>query len=99
MQRVPQRYPSTAGNEQETKTQTTMKKTILTMVMMLAMMLAWSCEKQHSTTHYELMYNLNDSVLVKEQKMGDTTVLNYFKTMEGGRPIRAKFLHKIVEID
>lgn len=74
-----------------------MKKTIL-MLMTLAMMLAIGC-KQHSTTHYELMYNLNDSTLVKEQKMGDTTVLNYFKTMEGGRPIRARFLHKIVEID
>ena len=75
-----------------------MKKTILTMLT-LAMMLAWSCEKRHSTTHYELMYNLNDSVMVKEQKMGDTLVLNYFKIAEGGRPIRAKFLHKIVEID
>lgn len=65
----------------------------------LAMMLAWSCEKRHSTTHYELLYNLNDSTLVKEQKMGDTLVFNYFKIKEGGRPIRAKFLHKIVEID
>ena len=62
-------------------------------------MLALSCEKRDNTTHYELMYNLNDSTLVKEQKMGDTTVLNYFKIAEGGRPIRAKFLHKIVEID
>ena len=53
-----------------------MKKTILTMLT-LAMMLAWSCEKHHSTTHYELMYNINDSTLVKEQKMGDTLVLNY----------------------
>ena len=61
------------------------------------MMLAIGC-KQHSTTHYELLYNINDSVMVKEQKMGDTLVLNYFKTMEGGRPIRARFLHKIVEI-
>ena len=76
-----------------------MKKTILTMLLTLAMMLALSCEKRHNTTHYELMYNLNDSTLVKEQKMGDTTVLNYFKIAEGGRPIRAKFLHKIVEID
>lgn len=75
-----------------------MKKTILTMLITLVM-LAWSCEKQHNTTHYELLYNLNDSVLVKEQKMGDTLVLNYFKTMEGGRPIRARYLHKIVEID
>lgn len=75
-----------------------MKKTILTTIMTLAMMLATGC-KQHSTTHYELLYNLNDSVMVKEQKMGDTTVLNYFKTIEGGRPIRARFLHKIVEID
>lgn len=74
-----------------------MKKTILTMLT-LAMMLVWSCEKRHNTTHYELMYNLNDSVMVKEQKMGDTTVLNYFKTIEVGRPIRARFLHKIVEI-
>ena len=75
-----------------------MKKTILTMLLTLAMMLALSCEK-YSTTHYELLYNLNDSVMVKEQKMGDTLVLNYFKIKEGGRPIRAKFLHKIVEID
>lgn len=74
-----------------------MKKTILTMLLTLAMMLAIGC-KQHSTTHYELLYNLNDSVMVKEQKMGDTLVLNYFKVKEGGRPIRAKFLHKIVEI-
>lgn len=74
-----------------------MKKTILTMLITLAMM-AIGC-KQHSTTHYELMYNLNDSVLVKEQKMGDTLVLNYFKTMEGGRPIVPRYLHKIVEID
>lgn len=74
-----------------------MKKTILTMLT-LAMMLAWSCEKRHSTTHYELMYNINDSTLVKEQKMGDTLVLNYFKIAEGGRPIRARYLHKIVEI-
>lgn len=65
----------------------------------LAMMLAWSCEKRHSTTHYELMYNINDSTLVKEQKMGDTTVLNYFKVKEGGRPILPRFLHKIVEIE
>ena len=65
---------------------------------MLAMMLAWSCEKQHNTSHYELMYNLNDSVMVKEQKMGDTLVLNYFKVKEGGRPIVPRFLHKIVEI-
>ena len=75
-----------------------MKKTILTMLMTLAMMLAWSCEKHHSTTHYELMYNINDSTLVKEQKMGDTLVLNYFKIAEGGRPIAPRFLHKIVEI-
>ena len=74
-----------------------MKKTILTMLT-LAMMLAWSCEKRHSTTHYELMYNLNDSVMVKEQKMGDTTVLNYFKIAEGVRPIVPRYLHKIVEI-
>lgn len=74
-----------------------MKKTILTMLLTLAMMLAIGC-KQHSTAHYELLYNLNDSVMVKEQKMGDTLVLNYFKVKEGGRPIRAKFLHKIVEI-
>ena len=74
-----------------------MKKTILTMMLTLAMMLAIGC-KQHSTTHYELMYNINDSVMVKEQKMGDTTVLNYFKIAEGGRPMRARFLHKIVEI-
>lgn len=73
-----------------------MKKTILTMLT-LAMMLAIGCKK-HSTTHYELMYNLNDSVMVKEQKMGDTTVLNYFKIAEGGRPILPRFLHKIVEI-
>ena len=75
-----------------------MKKTILTMLT-LAMMLAWSCEKQHNTTHYELLYNLNDSVLVKEQKMGDTLVLNYFKVKEGGRPIVPRYLHKIVEIE
>ena len=75
-----------------------MKKTILTMLLTLAMMLAIGC-KQHSTSHYELMYNLNDSVIVKEQKMGDTTVLNYFKIAEGGRPIAPRFLHKIVEID
>lgn len=75
-----------------------MKKTILTTLMMLAMMLAIGCKK-HSTTHYELMYNLNDSVMVKEQKMGDTLVLNYFKVKEGGRPMRARFLHKIVEIE
>lgn len=75
-----------------------MKKTILTMLLTLAMMLAIGC-KQHSTTHYELLYNLNDSVMVKEQKMGDTTVLNYFKTMEGGRPITPRYLHKIVEIE
>jgi hypothetical protein len=74
-----------------------MKKTILTMLT-LAMMLAWSCEKRHSTTHYELMYNINDSTLVKEQKMGDTLVLNYFKIAEGGRPISPRYLHKIVEI-
>lgn len=74
-----------------------MKKTILTMLITLVM-LAWSCEKQHSTTHYELLYNLNDSVIVNEQKMGDTLVLNYFKTMEGGRPIVPRYLHKIVEI-
>ena len=64
----------------------------------LAMMLAWSCEKRHSTTHYELMYNINDSTLVKEQKMGDTLVLNYLKIAEGGRPISPRYLHKIVEI-
>lgn len=75
-----------------------MKKTILTMLLTLAMMLAIGC-KQHSTTHYELLYNLNDSVMVKEQKMGNTTVLNYFKTIEGGRPIAPRFLHKIVEIE
>lgn len=75
-----------------------MKKTILTTLLTLAMMLSIGC-KQHSTTHYELLYNLNDSVLVKEQKMGDTTVLNYFKIAEGGRPIAPRFLHKIVEID
>lgn len=75
-----------------------MKKTILTMLMTLAMMLAIGCKK-HTTTPYELMYNLNDSTLVKEQKMGDTLILNYFKIAEGGRPIRAKFLHKIVEIE
>lgn len=74
-----------------------MKKTILTMLT-LAMMLVWSCAKRHNTTHYELMYNLNDSTLVKEQKMGDTTVLNYFKVKEGGRPVVPRFLHKIVEI-
>lgn len=74
-----------------------MKKTILTMLMTLAMMLAIGC-KQHSTTHYELLYNLNDSTLVKEQKMGDTLVLNYFKIQEGGRPIQPRYLHKIVEI-
>ncbi len=74
-----------------------MKKTILTTLMMLAMMLAIGC-KQHSTTHYELIYNLNDSVLVKEQKIGDTLVLNYFKIAEGGRPISPRYLHKIVEI-
>lgn len=68
------------------------------MLLTLAMMLATGC-KQHTTTRYELMYNINDSVMVKEQKMGDTTVLNYFKIAEGGRPIRAKFLHKIVEIE
>lgn len=73
-----------------------MKKTILTMLT-LAMMVAIGC-KQHSTTHYELLYNLNDSVMVKEQKMGDTLVLNYFKIAEGGRTIRARYLHKIVEI-
>lgn len=75
-----------------------MKKTILTTLLTLAMMLAWSCEKRHNTTHYELMYNLNDSVIVKEQKMGDTTVLNYFKIAEGGRHIQPRYLHKIVEI-
>lgn len=75
-----------------------MKKTILTMLLTLAMMLAWSCEKQHNTTHYEVIYNLDDSVMVKEQKMGDTTVLNYFKVKEGGRPILPRYLHKIVEI-
>lgn len=74
-----------------------MKKTILTMLMTLAMMLAIGCKK-HTTTHYELMYNINDSVMVKEQKMGDTTVLNYFKIAEGVRPILPRFLHKIVEI-
>lgn len=74
-----------------------MKKTILTTLMTLAMMLAIGC-KQHSTTHYELLYNLNDSTLVKEQKMGDTLVLNYFKIQEGGRPISPRYLHKIVEI-
>lgn len=73
-----------------------MKKTILTMLT-LAMMLAIGCKK-HSTTHYELLYNINDSTLVKEQKMGDTTVLNYFKIAEGGRPISPMYLHKIVEI-
>lgn len=67
------------------------------MFLTLAMMLAIGC-KQHSTTHYELLYNLNDSTLVKEQKMGDTLVLNYFKIQEGGRPILPRFLHKIVEI-
>lgn len=75
-----------------------MKKTILTTLMMLAMMLAIGCKK-HSTTHYELLYNLNDSVMVKEQKMGDTLVVNYFKVKEGGRPIVPRYLHKIVEID
>ena len=75
-----------------------MKKTILTTLMMLAMMLAIGCKK-HSTTHYELLYNLNDSVMVKEQKMGDTLVVNYFKVKEGGRPIVQRYLHKIVEID
>lgn len=75
-----------------------MKKTILTTLLTLAMMFALSCEKQHNTSHYELMYNLNDSVMVKEQKMGDTLVLNYFKIVEGGRPIVPRFLHKIVEI-
>lgn len=75
-----------------------MKKTILTMLMTLAMMLAIGCKK-HTTTHYELMYNINDSVMVKEQKMGDTTVLNYFKIAEGVRPILPRFLHKIVEIE
>ena len=74
-----------------------MKKTILTMLT-LAMMLAWSCEKRHSTTHYELMYNINDSTLVNEQTLGDTLVLNYFKIAEGGRPISPRYLHKIVEI-
>ena len=74
-----------------------MKKTILTTLMMLAIMLAIGC-KQHSTTHYELLYNLNDSTLVKEQKMGDTLVLNYFKVKYGGRHIAPRFLHKIVEI-
>ena len=64
---------------------------------MLAIILAIGC-KQHSTTHYELLYNLNDSTLVKEQKMGDTLVLNYFKIVEGVRPIVPRFLHKIVEI-
>ena len=73
-----------------------MKNTILTMLT-LAMMLAIGCKK-HSTTHYELMYNLNDSVMVKEQKMGDTLVLNYFKVKEGGRNISPRFLHKIVDI-
>lgn len=75
-----------------------MKKTILTLLLTLAMMLAIGC-KQHSTTHYELMYNLNDSVMVKEQKMGDTLVINYFKVKECGRPISPRYLHKIVEID
>ena len=75
-----------------------MKKTILTTLLTLAMMLAIGC-KQHSTTHYELLYNLNDSTLVKEQKMGDTLVMNYFKVKEGGRPILPRFLHKIVEIE
>lgn len=75
-----------------------MKKTILTTLLTLAMMLALSCEKKHSTTHYELIYNINDSVMVKEQKMGDTTVLNYFKIADGGRPIVPRYLHKIVEI-
>ena len=74
-----------------------MKKTILTTLLTLAMMLAIGCKK-HRTTHYELMYNLNDSVMVKEQKMGDTLVLNYFKIAEGGRPIQPRYLHKIVEI-
>ena len=74
-----------------------MKKTILTMLT-LAIMLAIGC-KQHSTTHYELIYNLNDSTLVKEQKIGDTTVLNYFKIAEGGRPKSPRYLHKIVEIE
>ena len=74
-----------------------MKKTILTMLLTLAMMLAIGCKK-HSTTHYELMYNINDSVMVKEQKMGDTLVLNYFKVKEGGRNISPRFLHKIVDI-
>lgn len=60
-------------------------------------MLELSCEK-HSTTHYELMYNLDDSTMVKEQKMSDTLVVNYFKIAEGGRPIVPRFLHKIVEI-
>lgn len=73
-----------------------MKNTILTMLT-LAMMLAIGCKK-HSTTHYELMYNINDSVMVKEQKMGDTLVLNYFKVKEGGRNISPRFLHKIVDI-
>lgn len=75
-----------------------MKKTILTTLLTLAMMLAIGC-KQHGTAHYELMYNLNDSVMVKEQKMGDTLVLNYVKIAEGGRPIQPRYLHKIVEID
>lgn len=74
-----------------------MKKTILTTLLTLAIMLAIGC-KQHSTTHYELLYNLNDSTLVKEQKMGDTLVINYFKIADGVRPMRARFLHKIVEI-
>ena len=74
-----------------------MKNTILTTLLTLAMMLATGCKK-HSTAHYELMYNLNDSVMVKEQKMGDTTVLNYFKIAEGVRPIVPRYLHKIVEI-
>ena len=74
-----------------------MKKTILTTLLTLTMMLAIGC-KQHSTLHYELMYNLNDSILVKEQKIGDTLVLNYFKIKEGVRPILPRYLHKIVEI-
>lgn len=75
-----------------------MKKTILTTLLTLAMMLAIGC-KQHSTTHYELIYNLNDSVMVKEQKMSDTLVLNYFKVKEWGRHIQPRYLHKIVEIE
>ena len=75
-----------------------MKKTILTTLLTLAMMLAIGCKK-HCTTHYELIYNINDSVMVKEQKMGDTTVLNYFKIAEGGRTIQPRYLHKIVEIE